>query len=277
VGARACGIWQAPLPDAVRKLDETVERFGCDEEGSHVFFRADDIGVPSDNFARLLALFMKHRAPLALAVVPAWTSGTRWKIMKKLSEPGKGLWSWHQHGWRHVNHELEGKKQEFGPARNSREIQKDLLAGRNKLENMMGDDFYPLFTPPWNRCQGIALDFIKQYGYHAISRSQPCRPPAPEGLKEVSVNVDLHTRKTIDSFTAWADFFQEIETALISGRCGFMIHHQLMNNAAFDFLDKALNCFKRSRKVRITGLPELISRNEQVLREPNGFDHGKQG
>ncbi len=79
-----------------------------------VFFRADDIGVPSAAFSRMIKLFNEKQAPLCLAVVPAWLTQRRWAAIGELCDQKAARWCWHQHGWAHINHEKTGKKSEFG-------------------------------------------------------------------------------------------------------------------------------------------------------------------
>ena len=62
----------------------------------------------------------------------------------------------HQHGYDHTNHETEGKKQEFGPARPADAHRRDIQTGRDRLRDLLGDAFDPIFTPPWN--PSIRLD-----------------------------------------------------------------------------------------------------------------------
>ena len=93
------------------------------QKGSRVivFFRADDIGVPGEGFAKLIDLFRRKEVPLTLSVVPAWLSRPRWQRLQDLCGADRRLWCWTQHGWRHVNHEPQGKKLEFGPGRTASE------------------------------------------------------------------------------------------------------------------------------------------------------------
>jgi hypothetical protein len=222
-----------------------------------VFFRADDIAVPGRAFRRLLEIFAAHRFPLNLALVPAWLTDTRWRVLSRLAGGDPRRWCWHQHGWRHFNHESEGKKQEFGPARDLADIEADLTRGRRRLEMIAGADFYPVFTPPWNRCDARTLERLMVHGYRAVSRSAGSRPSAPPGLADISVNVDFHTRRERNPADGWRNLLGEVQAALKSGRCGLMIHHQRMNPAAFAFLDLFLALIGRQDTVRPVDLRDM--------------------
>lgn len=223
-----------------------------------VFFRADDIAVPGKQLARLMALFTTHRSPLCLAVVPAWLTHKRWHHLKTLGKKDPSLWCWHQHGWRHANHEQGGRKQEFGPGRSSIQIRADLCHGQERLQSIIGESFFPVFTPPWNRCSIETLGQLKSNGFRAVSRSRGQLPVAPLDLPDLSVNIDLHTRKEPGPASAWASLFKDMEMAASRNYCGFMIHHRLMNDAAFDFLDALLGVLKTEKGIRICGFADLV-------------------
>lgn len=251
-------IWGKPEPDAYLLLKECIDRGSEQFNGQiKVFFRADDIGVPSHRFTRLLGLFAKYRMPLALAVVPAWLTVLRWGQIKTIADTHPLLWCWHQHGWRHVNHEPVGKKCEFGPCRKENEIYSDLKRGGERLRKILGDRFFPVFTPPWNRCDGRTLNIIKKQGFIAVSRNPGAFPETRGGFPDIGVQVDLHTRKGRGS-TDRRLLFDEIAHGLASGACGFMIHHRRMNRTAFAFLEALLRALSDCRQVKPVGFETLV-------------------
>ncbi len=207
---------------------------------ANIFFRADDIGVPGKQFSQLVDLFKKHKSPLCLAVVPSWLTPTRFATLQALTESNSSQWCWHQHGWLHRNHELEGKKQEFGPGRPATEQIQDLENGRNRLNTLMGDAFTHIFTPPWNRCSIDTLHGLQDLEFKAVSRSINAKPQSPSRLPDLQINIDLHTRKEIAPSISLNNLLLEIEEGISAGTGGVMIHHQRMNTPAFDFLDLLL-------------------------------------
>jgi hypothetical protein len=251
---------QAP-PDLTARIESCIKA-ACDRltaaETALIYFRADDIAVPGANFLRMMELFSNYRIPLSLAVVPAWITAQRWKALRRPGQRFSSLWCWHQHGWRHANHEYAGRHQEFGPARRQADIKDDLLKGRSRLENIIGDDFYPVFTPPWNRCNLKTLKLVGACGFLAVSRNCGASPPAPRSLPDFCVDVDLHTRTVIDPATEWSRFFAELTEYLSSGRCGIMIHHRRMNAAAFDFLEALMKILNRNERIRCVNFKDLV-------------------
>ncbi|MGB3209670.1 MAG: hypothetical protein WBB19_03100 [Desulforhopalus sp.] len=214
-----------------------------------VFFRADDIGIPSRSFQELILCFRKHGLPLCLATVPAWLTEKRLEQLHRLTGRDSSQWCWHQHGRVHRNFEKTGKKQEFGPARSKIDIHTSLAKGRKRLETLLKKEFSPFFTPPWNRCSSETLQVLADLGFRGVSRSRGARPEPPPALPDYQVNVDLHTRKEIDPHLALNNFFMELEQGLSSGLCGIMIHHQRMNRSALELLDLLLGLVKENKDI----------------------------
>ncbi len=236
--------------DIGNKIASSIDR-GC-QLSTHrplVFFRADDIGIPSLGFQQLIECFIKHKLPLCLATVPAWLTETRLKQLQRITGANNSQWYWHQHGRVHRNFEKAGKKQEFGPARTRDDIQNSVSKGRERLEQLLEKDFHPVFTPPWNRCSSDTLQSLADLGFKAVSRSRGARPETLYNLPDFQVNVDLHTRKEVEPQLALDNFLIEIEESLASGLCGIMIHHQRMNGPALELLDIFLGMIKRNRNL----------------------------
>ena len=255
-------IWHRPPSALDARIDECV-RSGCENAAPlgrvDVFFRADDVAVPGMQFARMMGIFAKYGTPLCLAIVPAWLTPERWQYLNSFEKSNPSRWCWHQHGWRHVNHEAQGKKQEFGDTRSVLEIKQDIMRGKDRLERLMAEAFYPVFTPPWNRCSANTLQVLKDLGYAAVSRSLGRKPLPPGKLPDYDINVDLHTRKERHAAAGWNNLMREFEQAIASGYCGIMIHHQMMNDAAFDFLEILLKMLVNHPTIRLVNFQDLVS------------------
>lgn len=209
-----------------------------------VFFRADDIAIPSWGQHRLLQLFIRHQVPLCAAVVPTWINAARWQAICALVGSHQHLFAWHQHGWNHRNHQQAGKKQEFGTGLTAAAKERAIACGRARLVAILGDHFLPVFTPPWNRADGDTLEALRRQGFVAISRYRDARLPSLPDLPDFPANVDLHTRKEASGELGRQGLLVELEQALTSGTVGLMIHHQRMNEAAFAVLEQMLVRFK---------------------------------
>ena len=222
-----------------------------------VLFRADDIGVISENFLRLLALFQNRSIPLCLAVVPAWITGPRWSAIRQYADTSSALWCWHQHGWIHANHEESGKKCEFGSSRTAADVEYDLVRGKKRLQRLLGRDFSPYFTPPWNRCSEVTAEILQKLGFQAISRSRGEQRHA-EPLPDFYVNVDLHTRKETRAGDGLDKLCSELEQAVGERYLAIMIHHQRMNDCAFAVLDALLAIAAEHAKLTPCSFKEML-------------------
>lgn len=255
----ASPLYHSLPADIGDRLSQAIHHgLGSAEKAVPLFFRADDIGVPSKSFAKMTELFTKYRIPLCLAVVPAWLTAPRVSALKKEASSTE-LFCWHQHGWRHKNHEPSGKKQEFGDNRTTEAVFNDIKHGRDRLAEILRDDFYPIFTPPWNRCGSSALESLSRLSFKGISRSTAAFPPSPSGLPDYQINIDLHTRKEADPRQSLELLLSELSQALSSALPGIMLHHQRMNSSAFDFLELLLNIMSREKRILALTFKELDS------------------
>ncbi len=238
--------------DGLQRIEETIVN-GLDRidpvQPVPVIFRADDIGVISTNFLRMLDLFQRYQTPLCLAVVPTWVTRSRWMAIQAPIDTLSPLWCWHQHGWSHTNHETAGKKCEFGLSRSEDDIERDLDKGKERLETVLGPDFSPFFTPPWNRCSDTTIEKLKKLGFSAISRSRG-EQNEPKLLPDMYINVDLHTRKESISSDSLDGLCRELKQAIREKYIGIMIHHQRMNDNAFILLDRLLGVITAHQQIK---------------------------
>lgn len=254
-------IWKNPISTLVDSFDQwwsklvpVIPNSGCD-----VFFRADDIGYPGRQFSDMISVFKKHEVPLSLAVVPAWVNESRINELLETLGPDLSLWCMHQHGYRHRNCEKEGKKYEFGPSRDKKVISKELTKGRKKLDHLLGDNFCPYFTPPWNRCTSEAMHCLADLGFIAISRSINVTPCPLDNLPDLPINIDLHTLKEKTPANGIQRLQTQIETAVTTDYAGFMLHHQRMNQTSLLFLDYLLGKIKDTPSFKIKDIREMLS------------------
>ena len=254
-----CILWQEPDPTAGERLPGLIEKSLARGSGAcRVFFRADDIALIDTQFVDLIKLFKGRKVPLGLALVPKWLDQKWWDRILALCGDS-GLWTWHQHGYAHLNYQTRGKNYEFGPARSPEEKERDLARGWEHLASLAGKRLSPIFTPPWNRVDLETLQALKRLGFAAISRSlRPKIPPLP-GLMELPVAVDPHTRNEPGPAQAYAALETQLGEALASGLCGIMLHHQLMNRAAFEWLDDLITALARVPGVELTGMSDLLA------------------
>ena len=236
VSNKASLLWRQIPADIPARLQDVLNR----HPRATIFFRADDVAIASIKQHRLLDIFARLDTPLCAAMVPAWMTPRHWEAISRAVQGKHHLFAWHQHGWNHLNHQREGKKQEFGPGAGLEAKRRAILRGRDKLVSILGERFLPVFTPPWNRLDPETMQILVEAGFLAISRFRGDKLQSLPGLPDLPVNVDLHTRRETSPEAGWDAFLAELDQALASGRAGFMIHHQRMNEAAFVFLEQLL-------------------------------------
>jgi len=253
-------IYSIRHKEAYGRIAQVIDR-ACHhlDEPSLIFFRADDIGIPSHRFRLLIECFIKHRMPLCLATVPAWITESRFSELKNITGSHSTQWCWHQHGRLHHNFEKSGKKQEFGPSRTKKEIKENLQQGQKRLIKIIGEEFQPFFTPPWNRCSSTTIESLVELKFSALSRSRGAEPETVTELPDFQVGVDLHTRKEASPQLSFNNLLNELEEAIGSGQCGIMIHHQRMNDNAFELLSLLLEIIKNSPRLSPILFEDLLA------------------
>lgn len=225
-------LWREPTPSWVLDaLDILFDRENC----SSIYFRADDIGISSNNCTTLFNIFRKLHMPLHLALVPRWldTEEMGNQVCWDRENP---LWHWQMHGYAHFNHARNGKKMEFGVDRTRASKLQDIEDGVDIFRHWLGRS-PRVFTPPWNRCDAETLALLAQLGFYEVSRFYGAEPVVPSSLVARDVCVDLHTGKERDNLQGWKNLLVAFQDGLARDNCGVMLHHERMNDVAFTFLE----------------------------------------
>lgn len=207
------------------------------------FFRNDDAGWDTPRLLRLLDLFAAHDAPLDAAVIPAALTAELAAVLRtRATRQRLGL---HQHGHAHLNHEVAGRKCEFGAARSAAAQRADLAAGRAWLQSQLGSALDDIFTPPWNRCTQPTVEALRDLGIRVLSREHRATPLAADGLAELPVHVDWMKWRTAaadgpDLAALDQALVQAVATTRPGTPVGLMLHHAVMADADFAALDGLL-------------------------------------
>ncbi len=179
-----------------------------------VFFRDDDAGWEDERLLELIARFAEHGLPLDLAVIPAELSEP---LAAALLATHAGM---HQHGYAHTNHQREGRKCEFGPARDRAAQRADIAAGQERLQALLGERLDPFFTPPWNRCTRDTGEVLVELGFALLSREHKAEPLSL--LPELPVHLDVARLAPEELDTRFAAHVEA------GGPIGVMFHHGVM-------------------------------------------------
>jgi hypothetical protein len=220
--------------DPLRKvLDES-------DTGIDFFFRDDDVGWANDELRALLARFRRHSVPLDLAAIPTPLTAEFAGEIRAAHDEAPALIGIHQHGFSHTNHEVLGRKCEFGVSRMHQDQYRDIQFGRTKLEAMLGLALDPMFTPPWNRCTETTGECLSELGFRVLSRDATAPSLRVSGLKELPISIDWFAKKNGERLR-----FQSLGTLIANTvkqrqHVGIMLHHELMNANERERLDDLL-------------------------------------
>ena len=219
-----------------------------------LFLRDDDVVEDEPSLRQLLALCARHELPINLAVIPGRLTESAINYLKQPS----GLIELHQHGWQHVNHETTGKKCEFGASRDYAAQRADLAAGQAQMNAAFGTNWFPAFTPPWNRCTATTASALVELGFRALSRDASQPSFDDPGLPELPVTLDLFRWREGATLRSLNELTDELSRQIANAdRIGIMLHHQVMDDAAFALLDEWLAVLKQSPLVQFHTLQSL--------------------
>jgi hypothetical protein len=193
-----------------------------------VFFRDDDAGWADDRLTALLDRFDRVGVPVDVAVIPtAVHPGLADELSERVRAGGVHV---HQHGYRHVNHEPDGRKHEFGSVRSRAAQVEDVLAGRELMLDAFDELVEPVFTPPWNRCTSDTTAAVAAAGLQVLSRDVTAAPLDPYGLVEVPVTIDWFAHRKGVRLTL-AELGERIAANVAAGGpVGVMLHHAITDD-----------------------------------------------
>jgi hypothetical protein len=194
-----------------------------------LFVRDDDAGWDDERLFALCDLFAARSAPLDLAVIPTELDETLARQLRARARAGQ--LAVHQHGFAHRNHEVTGRKCEFGPSRPVELQRADIARGRARLDELLGELVQPFFTPPWNRCTAGTAEVLRDLGFELLSRESRAERFGVDGLPELPVHVDwMAHRKGVR--VGLGELGARLAAAVEEGGpVGLMLHHAAMDGA----------------------------------------------
>ncbi|MFN7999862.1 MAG: hypothetical protein U0X75_02465 [Acidobacteriota bacterium] len=116
------------LTDAQQELNRVLALQPPDKP-LRLFFVTTMLMKIEASLRRLLQFFAEAAVPLNLAIIPALLTAEA-AGLRLHRKPCIRLLSLNQHGWQHRNHELMGRKCEFGPSRSYAEQFDDIARGQ---------------------------------------------------------------------------------------------------------------------------------------------------
>ena len=227
-----------------------------------LFLRDDDAGWDDARLFALLDTTARASVPIDLAAIPLAVTAALAAALNARIDAAPGLIGVHQHGCAHTNHEGEGRKCEFGPARDATAQRHDLQRGRALLRHHFGARLQPFFTPPWNRCAPHTPTLLAELGYTLLSRERGAlTQQAQAALPELAVDVDWSKHHRAGGVPAVAAaLVQAIQARRQHGQpLGLMLHHAVMSPAEFDDLAAALAAWAHHPNARRQSMSACIA------------------
>jgi len=178
-----------PFFDQVKSALEQRQR---QNRWLNVFLRDDDIDEDEVSLRALLQICLRHNTPINLAVIPGRLTSAAASLLNDSLQQAPRLIELNQHGWLHVNHEREGKKCEFGASRNFAEQLADIAAGQARMNDAFGQNWFPVFVPPWNRCNATTATALVELGFRVLSREHSQPAFGGRQFAELPVTLDLY-------------------------------------------------------------------------------------
>jgi len=230
-----------------------------------VFFRDDDVDEDEATLRRLLRLFLRRGAPLNLGVIPGRLTAAGNELLAQSINAAPASLELNQHGWRHLNHEREGRKCEFGPGRTYEEQLADIARGQARMTEAFGPDWFPVFIPPWNRCAEDTYRAIDQLGFRALSSKLGNSVVTGYRFKEISITLDLHRWRGGACLKPSEEIIDELIAQLSRQQTiGVMLHHKVMDERAFYFLDAMLDTLASYPIVRFHTFQSLLRLSDEA-------------
>jgi hypothetical protein len=178
--------------------------------------------------------------------------------LSALSADWNGRLGLHQHGLAHRNHEADGRKSEFGSARDADAQRRDVLEGRERLEARLPGLIQPVFTPPWNRCTRTTAEVLRELGFRVLSRHVSEPQFGIGGLAEVPVSVDWSYAKREDRRVTAVELGElAAERARLGNPVGVNLHHAVMDADELALLEELCGLLVGHSAVRCRPLQSL--------------------
>ncbi len=226
----------------------------------HLFLRDDDVDEEEESLKHLLDLALAHGMPMNLEIIPGRLTPAGIAVLKNVLRADPSLFSLNQHGWIHANHESEGRKCEFGPARSLAQQLDDITRGKLLLHSVFEDRFFPAFTPPWNRCTPDTYRILDDLGFLVLSKDRGKDPVTDYRFNDISTTLDLYRWKGGARMKSPNEIVMElIEQMQALPVVGLLLHHKVMDASAFEFLDQLLREITRYTMVRLHTFQTLLS------------------
>ncbi len=218
-----------------RRFFNALDGFERNGRSVQFWWRDDDATEGCPALDRILGSGARFEVPLTIAVIPARANKTLHTICDYPQVTVA------QHGFAHTNHApAQHKKNEFDNARDAAAVASEIVDGRMRLAQLLGESV-ALFVPPWNRFADQWLPLLPAAGFNGISTFSPrCMMPKISGLARLNTHVDVIDWHHGRGFIGTQNVLDRILAALACIRddepLGLLTHHPIHEPAVDTFL-----------------------------------------
>jgi len=244
------------LESGLRPCLEKLEEEGKD---INIFLRDDDIDEDEETLRHLFDISLACGVPLNVEIIPGNLKDAAIGLLKEQKRFYPRLIEFNQHGWKHLNHENEGRKCEFGASRTFEQQFEDISRGKAQIEEIFDESFYPVFTPPWNRCTEDTFKVLDQLGFKVFSKDRGDQLVTGFGFREISTTLDLYRWKGVPAMKSPEEIVEKLIAQMgVIDPIGILLHHKVMGDAEFRFLYLLLSLFRKHSNVRFHTFQSLM-------------------
>lgn len=209
------------------------------QSGAAISFwlRDDDAFQDNEKVRRLLSLCKSHSVPMAWAVVPEKLEDSLVELFRNES-----LVTVIQHGFAHKNHgKGSGTSGEFQYHRPVETMREEAKLGQQILASRFGQQFLPIFVPPWNQISEAMIAELPKLGFVGLSRFGHEEKSNPVTI--CNSHCDLLKWKPQAHFAGEEKLLNCLIEELQKGntKIGILTHHLDHDQATDDFLQKLMN------------------------------------
>ena len=247
--------WLDPLREALDESNTPVD----------FFFRDDDVGWTNDQFCALLVCFRRNSVPIDIAAIPDALTAEFAGEIRAAHDEAPALLGIHQHGFSHTNHQVLGRKCEFGDSRTREEQYFDIQLGKMKLEGLFGFALDPIFTPPWNRCTEVTGKCLTELGFRVLSRDATAPSLGLSDLKELPISIDWFAKRNGERLSFQSLGMLIANTVKQTRPVGIMLHHELMSAEERNILVDLLVLLGSHRQAHCKLMTEIAVDKESLL------------
>lgn len=202
------------------------------------WWRDDDLTEPTAAGDKILELAHFYQIPVTFAVIPDLAQPS----LKPWLDQHHVCYQIAQHGLRHDNNAVKNQKKTELTENTNLE---GLLLGKEKLQKLFKEKFYPIIVPPWNRFDPELLPFLKK-NYDKISTFGTEIDQA-----FVNTHIDLIAWRDNKRCLTAEEVYRALEHQLRINphqrKIGILTHHLVHEDAHNELLEKLIQTLGNER------------------------------